>query len=627
MKKILFTFFPLLLIILLFPSTVSADELFSVTSDIAYTVSDNGNTHVAVNASLTNTSSQSYATSYKLKFGFENITNMEASDAGGKITPYVTKSDDGNIIELYFNNSVVGLGKVLNFSLSFDTTDIAKNRGRIWEINIPGIHSKNDFTSFNVHVKVPESFGQPTYIKPFTLFTKNQLRSLDFTKEQLQGSGISIAYGEKQVFEFTLLYHLKNSNLVPVKTEIAIPPSTNYQNVFIESMDPKPDNVTEDKDGNWLAQYILLSSERKNIVVKGKAELLLYPKRQPQTESELKEYVKEKTYWEAGDEKIKKLASALKTPAAIYEYTVKNLTYDFSRVTSGKPRLGAAKALADSSSAVCLEYADLFVAIARAAGIPARVVEGYAYTDNVKQRPLSLIKDVLHAWPEYYDRELQAWIMIDPTWGNTTGGVDYFNVLDFDHLAFVIKGMDSNYPVPAGGYKSKGYENSKDVNVNFTANIKDSIQKVEIITDIDDSIVSGIPITGSIRIKNVGDSVFESQLLKVISSFLTPRKQILTSKRIPPFGYANTPLRFDKTPILTNKTDTITIAINGKTIYQRVQIRPFFLNKQSIIIGGLGVAAIFTIIISIFAIKARSLSVRRQREQSLVRGQSEKPQK
>jgi len=55
--------------------------------------------------------------------------------------------------------------------------------------------------------------------------------------------------------------------------------------------------------------------------------------------------------------------------------------------------------------------------------------------------------------------------MIDPTWGSTTSGIDYFKNLDLDHIAFVIKGSESEYPIPAGGYK---FENaSKDVNVRF----------------------------------------------------------------------------------------------------------------------------------------------------------------
>ncbi len=63
---------------------------------------------------------------------------------------------------------------------------------------------------------------------------------------------------------------------------------------------------------------------------------------------------------------------------------------------------------------------------------------------------MSLVKDVLHAWPEYYDESKKTWIMIDPTWGNTTHGMDYFSSLDFEHITFVIKGLSSTYPVPAG---------------------------------------------------------------------------------------------------------------------------------------------------------------------------------
>ena len=57
-----------------------------------------------------------------------------------------------------------------------------------------------------------------------------------------------------------------------------------------------------------------------------------------------------------------------------------------------------------------MEFTDLFVAIARAAGIPARESVGYAYTTNSRLRPLSLVTDVLHAWPEYYDADKKIWV-------------------------------------------------------------------------------------------------------------------------------------------------------------------------------------------------------------------------
>jgi transglutaminase-like putative cysteine protease len=52
---------------------------------------------------------------------------------------------------------------------------------------------------------------------------------------------------------------------------------------------------------------------------------------------------------------------------------------------------------------VCLEFTDLFIAIARAAGIPAREIDGFGYTQNAINRPISIDEDILHAWPEYYD--------------------------------------------------------------------------------------------------------------------------------------------------------------------------------------------------------------------------------
>ena len=71
--------------------------------------------------------------------------------------------------------------------------------------------------------------------------------------------------------------------------------------------------------------------------------------------------------------------------------------------------------------------------------------------------------------------------MIDPTWANTTGGIDYFNVLDFDHIAFVIKGESSDYPIPAGGYKLQGNEEEKDVNVSFAKIFEEETPTLEIV--------------------------------------------------------------------------------------------------------------------------------------------------
>jgi len=193
-------------------------------------------------------------------------------------------------------------------------------------------------------------------------------------------------------------------------------------------------------------------------------------------------------YWQADDPLIIGLARSLKTASAIYRYVAETLTYDLERVRPNIDRLGAAKALENKESAICMEYTDLFIALARAAGIPAREVNGFAYTENPEIQPLSLVADVLHAWPEYWNAEKQTWVPVDPTWGSTTNGVDFFNKLDLRHFAFVVHGGDDpNQPFAPGSYKL-GPNPQKDVFVNFGQLPTDKKTMVQILADPQKSI-------------------------------------------------------------------------------------------------------------------------------------------
>src|SRR3990167_5588710 len=357
-----------------------------------------------------------------------------------------------------------------------------------------------------------------------------------------------MAYGDYQVYRFNLRYQLENANLFPVRTEIALPPSTNYQNVSIDDILPKPTDVVVDRDGNWLAQFSLKSRERIEVNVLGNAQVYLNPKPQEVKSEDLSEYLKPTKYWQTNDPKIQRHAKELKTPEAIYNYTLKTLKYDFQRVKKGQVRLGALDALNKPDSAVCLEFSDLFIALSRAAGIPAREVNGFAYTANSSERPLSLIKDVLHAWPEYYDSKRRAWIMVDPTWGNTTNGVDYFKTLDFDHFAFVIRGVDSEYPIPAGGYKFEGNESVKDVEVSLSRLYKTTEKNISISSDFSNSYIAGFPIERKVTIDNRGGEIFKGGILNASGRLLKNRSYTVDS--IPPFGKSEVKVIFTKTPFL-----------------------------------------------------------------------------
>jgi transglutaminase-like putative cysteine protease len=561
-----------------FPNLASAASSFTTDYTVTYTVNENGIAHAQLHGTLTNTTSEYYAASYKMQLGFDEISNVKASDSDGIITPNVTKNDDGYIIGLTFNKKSVGMGSKLPFSISFDTPTVAKSLGKIWEINIPGIANPSEFSSFTVTVVVPRSFGEPVYIKP-----DQKSKKLTFTKEQLGKSGISIAFGSEQLYSFHLTYHLHNENVYPIRTEIALPPSTNYQDVFINEINPRPTNVIRDKDGNWLAEYKLFPAQKLDIIASGVVRMSLQPKEQELSAEDEQEYTKEQPFWETNSTTIKALAQELKTPHAIYDYVVKTLTYDFSRVSDDKPRLGAVESLKNPSSAVCREFTDLFIALSRAAGIPAREVDGFAYSENARQRPLSVSQDILHAWPEYYDKEKKTWIMVDPTWGSTTGGVDYFTVLDFDHFAFVKKGRDSDYPIPAGGYKFLESKNSKDIRVGFGTSLPVTQMDVAITSDFPGVSIAGLPIKGKITLKNTGSQELTPQMLTLVSETLLPQTQTVQATSIPPFGSQTWEVAFQPTSLLT-KTDagfTIHFApesvLGDKTAQKTLKIAPFFL--------------------------------------------------
>lgn len=613
--KLLLVFF-LSLSLLVQPAQIHAAPNFTTDYRVTYTVLENELTRAALTVTLTNTTTQYYASSYKMQLGFSEIANLTAADPEGQLKPHVTKTEDGYLLDITFNKKAVGQGDKLTFTITFDTKEVAKKHGKIWEINVPGISNPEEFQSFVVDLKVPKSLGKPTYIKP-----DQTNQSLTFTKDQLGKSGIAIAFGDKQLYAFDLEYHLKNKNLFPITTEIALPPTTNYQDVYITGMEPLPENVRVDKDGNWLAQYTLLPTQKLDVNVRGNAAVHLTPKQYELSLEDYALYTRSMEFWEANDPEIMRIAQEHTTPEAIYEYVVNTLKYDFSRITQESSRMGAAAAQQNPNAAVCREFTDLFIAIARAAGIPAREINGFAYTENPRLRPISLSQDILHAWPEYYDKDKKTWVMVDPTWGSTTGGIDYFHTLDNDHIAFVVKGSDSKLPLPAGAYKLDSGSGLKDVTVGFASDITHTDPEVSIKPEFATTAIAGFPVTGKVVVRNTGSGIARSQIFSVNSTLLSPGDQMYQFGDIPPFGYAEVPIRFDRTSFLTNKDAVFTIRyipqeadrIDGQTVLgastssaepvtveQRIKVAQFFTTVWGI--GG--IIAVFTFIIFIVAAKS-----------------------
>lgn len=200
--------------------------------------------------------------------------------------------------------------------------------------------------------------------------------------------------------------------------------------------------------------------------------------------------------------------------------------------------------------------------------------------------------------------------MIDPTWENTTEGIDYFNTFDFDHFAFVIKGSDSEYPIPAGGYKIAGQKSTQDVLVETKSNFEKVLPSLSISTNFSEKYLGGLPIKGEIVVANNSGVIAPNQTVNITSNNMSPVPQNLYFDRIPPYGKKVIPVSFNSKPLLTNETDTIKISIGRSSIEKNIEVLPFYRHIFfTFILGGIITVGTFTLIISIFIYKRRRIPI------------------
>lgn len=220
-----------------------------------------------------------------------------------------------------------------------------------------------------------------------------------------------------------------------------------------------------------------------------------------------------------------------------------------------------------------MEFTDLFIAIARAAGIPAREVNGYAFTNDPDTHPVSLSQDILHAWPEYYDDQ-KGWIPIDPTWENTTNGIDYFNTFDLNHIAFVRKGLDSEYPYPAGSYKTVETQ-TKDVLVSVSDKEIAPQKNYETHLNIPESYMGGLRLVGDLTITNTGNTAIEeSGTVETQYGNLTDKEEI--PEPLPPFGSKKISLNFFDTDFFNSGEYKIKLSLAKNQIEKSIKLVPFY---------------------------------------------------
>lgn len=431
--------------------TASGDVATSVLMN--YEIAESGDVKVTQQISLKNLSASTYVSQYALEIPSNRISTIKAVDGNQKEIEFSSSSSDTSTAILFnFTDPVVGKDNETKITLSYNNPDIATKVGNIVEINIPQLEKPDDYESFRTQVIVPASFGAPSLVSPTSgkIESDSSLSRISFEKNELQQGGL-IIFGREQYYRIVAELMLSNPSITPIEIQFALPPDTPYQQVFINTLVPTPSQMKQDKDGNFLVTYAL--EAKQDLPISLVQDVIVYNTPTVNItvpDQDLNIYTKEDLYWERLDTSVLGTNKSVDVNE-IYDYLVSNFRYDFSRLDNQSThRLGALQAIKNPQQSLCLEFADTFISLARSQGIPARMLSGFAFTQNPNLKPLSLVQNTLHAWPDYYDVEKGRFRSVDPTWGQTTKGVEYLDAFDFNHIVFAINGADSESPEPIG---------------------------------------------------------------------------------------------------------------------------------------------------------------------------------
>jgi transglutaminase-like putative cysteine protease len=413
---------------------IEADKSLNVSETLVYVNSSLGGIKVTITKRIPNT----------------QLENMSVRDSSGDLSFQTSVQDNHTVV--IFETALIPGGQHYTYYVSYAALGAVQGTGPEYRASLGGFSAGEAYDNYTVIVRGPpgtypflsDPQADATYDPPtFTYSTSLQ------AGDSFGGLAVRF-YTQPAFYMLRLEYSFANQGLssttgltldtilfnsdIPWQTSALFSSSTPVKTMYV------------DNENNWHGVFDvgnIQPGETETLWADLIYEISVYDPRIESGDvggisdvpSSLDGYLKPDDKWDSNDTAVQQAASlALQGETNVYlaaekisQYVVALLDYSVQG-----DRQGSLWALTNRQGD-CSEYTDLSIAMARAAGIPARAVYGWGYYENENLRG--------HAWLEFYFPG-EGWQPADPTWRETSG--DYFSKLDPIHLTRTIRGLTSS---------------------------------------------------------------------------------------------------------------------------------------------------------------------------------------
>lgn len=427
-------------------------------------------------------------------------------------------------------------------TLEYNSYGLLIESGNIRDVYVPAFSEDYAFTGeqyeelVNTRVIIPKTLGNINFALPkYSQTESGDNYVITFNREDLVGQTAWIQVGTKQFYSFLLKQEYIETSPIGFTQntyKVLIPRSTNAgvikQKVYFTKISPAPYAVEEDELGNLFAEFRVPSNESGEIVIEGYAELdqdnsidfKNSGKLSDIEQSIISENTSSAEFWESDSDEIKEAVAEIfagkdvnnmtiyEISQAVYTFVTDKIDYSNVKRFGINERKGALATL-KGGAAVCMEYSDLYIALMRAAGVPARAAFGYGY--SALDSSEAGAQTISHQWAEVYIPSIKSWVGVDTTWGENGniligGDLNHF----YTHVANVSPNTPSTTEVRLLGGAVEIPERIANVDA------VSSIPSEELLTPED--LVSKYPRPNSFDINNIPDAT--STILKIVLALL-----------------------------------------------------------------------------------------------------------